>query len=216
MATRRLRTIHSLAIVALSCVAIAGCGTQDGSNPAGSALPTAPASAIPGTTEGATTADIQAAKLEPCPVYDANVAPVADGLPDLTLACLGEGKPVRLAGVRGTPMVVNVWASWCGPCKAELPMMGEFYRDNREKLAFLGIDMADDRVAALAMAGSTAMTFPSVQDPKSEIRAGLKVIGVPTTLFVRPDGTIAGRTSVVTSREELASLVDKYLGVKTT
>ena len=91
--------------------------------------------------------------------------------------------------------------------------MGEFYRAHSDQVRFLGIDLADDRQAALAMAAQTKMTFPSVQDPNSEVRAGLRVVGVPTTLFVRPDGSIAGRTSVV-SKEELASLIDKYLQVK--
>ena len=69
--------------------------------------------------------------------------------------------------------------------------MGEFYRAHSDQVRFLGIDLADDRQAALAMAAQTKMTFPSVQDPNSEVRAGLRVVGVPTTLFVRPDGSIA-------------------------
>ena len=216
MATRRLRTVRSLAIVALSGLAIAGCGTQDGSNPAGSALPSASTSAATGSTEGASAAEIDAALLDPCPTSDPNVVPVPNGLPDVTLPCLGRGNPVRLSGLRGSPLVVNVWASWCGPCKAELPMMGEYYRANRDQVSFLGIDVGDYRVPALALAASTKMTFPSVQDPSQDTRAELRYIGVPTTLFVRPDGTIAGRAGEITSREELASLVDKYLGVKTT
>ncbi len=191
-----------------------GCAAQDGSSPAGSALPTTSASAVPGNTEGASAADIQAAALDPCPASDPTVASRADGLPDLTLACLGRGEGVALAGLRGKPMVVNVWASWCGPCKEELPIMGEFYRANGSKVAFLGIDLADDRRAALAMAGQTRMTFPSVQDPNSEIRAGLRILGLPATLFVRADGSIAGRAGVVSSKTELAELVDRYLGVK--
>lgn len=207
------RTLTAAVFAVIAGLSLAACGAQDGSNPAGSAIATPSGSAVPGNTEGASAADIQGAQLDPCPASDPTVAPRADGLPDLTLACLGKGEPVRLAGVRGKPMVVNVWASWCGPCKEELPMMGEFYRANSASVSFLGIDLADDRVAALAMAGRTKMTFPSVQDPNSQVRAGLRVVGVPTTLFVRPDGTIAGRAGVVSSRQELAGLVNQYLGV---
>ena len=92
--------------------------------------------------------------------------------------------------------------------------MGSFYRAHGDQVRFLGIDLADDRQAALAMAAGTKMTFPSVQDPKSEVRAGLRVVGVPTTLFVRPDGSIAGRSGVVSSEAELAALIDQYLQVK--
>ncbi|MFA7265427.1 MAG: TlpA disulfide reductase family protein [Candidatus Nanopelagicales bacterium] len=216
MATRRAGTVRSFAFVVLSCVAIAGCGTQDGSNPAGSALPSTSTSVATGSTEGASAAEIDAARLDPCPTSNPDVEPVASGLPDVTLPCLGRGSPVRLSGLRGSPLVVNVWASWCGPCKAELPMMGEYYRANRDYVSFLGIDVGDYRVPALALAASTQMTFPSVQDSSQETRAELRYIGVPTTLFVRPDGTIAGRAGEITSRDELAALVEKYLGVKTT
>lgn len=209
----KISTTISLFVAALVA---AGCGIQDGSSPAGSAVPTPESSTITGNTEGASTGDIQAAQLDPCPASDSTAAPRTDGLPDLTLTCLGDGPPVRLAGLRGRPLVVNVWASWCGPCQAELPMMGSFYRSNKAQIDFLGIDLADDRIAALAMARRTQMTFPSVQDPNSEIRAGLRVVGVPTTLFVRPDGVIAGRVGVISSESELAELTEKYLGVKVT
>ena len=202
------------AATAIVSMVLAGCASQDGATPAGSVLPSQSSSVQPGNTEGASSEQIQNARLDECPASDPAVPARPDGLPDLTLPCLGRGNPVRLSGVRGKPMVVNVWASWCGPCKAELPLMGEFYRAHSDQVRFLGIDLADDRQAALAMAAQTKMTFPSVQDPNSEVRAGLRVVGVPTTLFVRPDGSIAGRTSVVSSKEELASLIDKYLQVK--
>lgn len=211
----RARLITAASLVAVSALMIAGCGgTQDGSNPAGDPIAPSSAAPVPGNTEGASAADIAAANLVPCPASDPAVPARSDGLPDLTLACLGEGPAVRLAGVRGMPMVVNVWASWCGPCRDELPMTGDFYRKHRAQVQFLGIDLADDRTAALQMAGQTAMTFPSVQDPDSQVRAGLKIVGVPATLFVRPDGTIAGRAGVVTSEAELAALIEKYLQVK--
>jgi len=91
--------------------------------------------------------------------------------------------------------------------------MGEVYRANRDEVGFLGIDMADDQIAALGMAAQTNMSFPSVQDPESTIRAGLSVAGVPTTVFMRADGSIAGRTNIVTSKDELAALIEQYLGV---
>jgi cytochrome c biogenesis protein CcmG, thiol:disulfide interchange protein DsbE len=201
--------------VAVASLFLAGCGAQDGSNPAGTSIPTVEQSSGPvGNTEGASPDQIQGSRLEDCPASDASIPARADGLPDLTLPCLGRGDAVRLAGVRGKPMVVNVWASWCGPCKQELPMMGAFYRAHGDQVRFLGVDLADDRQAALALAANTKMTFPSVQDPESQVRAGLKVVGVPTTLFVRPDGSIAGRASVISSDAELAALIEKYLQVK--
>ncbi len=207
---------RAIAVSAVAALLLAGCAAQDGSAPAGSALPSDVATAPPdGRADGASSELIDAAQLAACPVTDPSVAPVPDGLPDITLPCLGDGPDVRLAGLRGMPYVVNVWASWCGPCRAELPLMGEVYRANKSAVGFLGIDMADDQSAALELAAATQMSFPSAQDPTSQIRAGLSVVGVPVTVFVRSDGTIAGRANVIASADELNSLIERYLGVTT-
>lgn len=193
-------------------VLLAGCGTQDGSNPVGSAVPTTSSEAPePGGTD-ASAAQIKAAGIAPCPT-SATPSPGSHGLPDLTLACLGEGPAVNLAGLAGKPYVINVWASWCGPCRAEVPIMASIYRQSKGQLGFLGIDMADDRVAALEFAGTTNMGFPSVMDPDSKIRAGLGIVGVPTTLFVKADGTVAGRVNEVTSEDQLKQLISDNLQV---
>ena len=71
---------------------------KDGSNPAGSALPSQSASVQPGNTEGASSEQIQNARLDECPASDPAVPARPDGLPDLTLPCLGRGNPVRLSG----------------------------------------------------------------------------------------------------------------------
>lgn len=91
--------------------------------------------------------------------------------------------------------------------------MASIYRQSKGQLGFLGIDMADDRVAALEFAGTTNMGFPSVMDPDSKIRAGLGIVGVPTTLFVKADGTVAGRVNEVTSEDQLKQLISDNLQV---
>ena len=199
------------AVALVAGVGLAGCGTQDGANPAGSAIPTASTEAPePGGTD-ASIAQIKAAGIAPCPV---SAGAVSHDLPDLTLACLGEGPVVNLAKLTGKPYVINVWASWCGPCRTEVPIMASIYRQSKGRLGFLGIDMADDRVAALEFARTTDMGFPSVMDPDSKIRAGLGIVGVPTTLFVKADGTIAGRVNEVTSEDQVKQLISDNLQVQ--
>ena len=65
------------------------------------------------------------------PLSDASVAPVDGGLPDVTLPCLGGGRDVRLAGLRGRPMMINIWAQWCEPCRAESRFLSETARHRR-------------------------------------------------------------------------------------
>lgn len=207
-----------LAVTSISLIlGLMACGAEDGSAPAGTPIASVTGSTSePGSTGGASPADIAAAKLEPCPESEPTIPAVSGGLPDVTLPCLGQGPSVRLAGLRGLPMVVNVWASSCAPCVAELPIMGEAARLTANRVRFLGIDYQDARAAGLAMAAATKMGFASVQDRNGDVRSGMQpFIGLPTTLFVSPDGTIAGRTpGPVADGPDLDRKIEQYLGVK--
>ncbi|HSI26458.1 MAG TPA: TlpA disulfide reductase family protein, partial [Aeromicrobium sp.] len=73
-------------------------------------------------------------------------------LPDITLPCLGAGPPVDLARIAGKPTVINAWASWCGPCRKELPFLARAAEEFEGRVDFLGVNVADpDTEAALAM-----------------------------------------------------------------
>lgn len=171
--------------------------------------------AVPEGADKATVRQIKDANLHPCPVSDKSIEPVSGGLPDITLPCLGEGPEVDLAGVRGRPMVVNVWASWCGPCREELPVLGQVSERTRGRLDFLGVNVSDTRQAALEMAGTYKMRFPSVFDPAFDTRPGMRVGGVPLTLFVRADGSIAYRhNGSIKSEDQLKQLIHTSLGVE--
>ena len=93
---------------------------------------------------------VAAAKLEPCP--PSSGAPASGGLPDVTLPCLGDGPAVHLAGLRGTPSVVNLWGSWCGPCQKETPYLARAHARLGKAVRFLGVDTADDPDSALDFA----------------------------------------------------------------
>lgn len=209
------------AAVTAGAVALTACGAQDGSAPAGppvtsgsasSGAPAAPVATQP--VAGADPALTAQAALTPCPASDPRVPARADGLPDLTLRCLGNGPAVRLAGLRDQPMVISVWASYCQPCLTELPVLQQVSGDLGPAVRFLGIDLKDLPDDALRTAITTGTHFASVQDPHGEIRAGLRVIAPPTTLFVRADGSIAHReVGAVTDATALRGLIERYLGV---
>jgi len=216
--TKRVRAGAAAGTVLAAALTLTACGAEDASSPAGEPLgtssPTSSEQPRTGSTAGASPEQVSAAKLAACPTTDLKVAPVANGLPDITLPCLGQGPDVRLAGLRGVPTIVNIWQSYCGPCAAELPMLGQVARSYQRKVRFIGIDLTDQRSAALDLAARTDMGFASVQDPDGKTRSSLRVIGVPTTLFVRPDGTIAGRSAgQIQSTAELTSMISQYLKV---
>lgn len=138
----------------------------------------------------------------------------SDSLPDVTLACLGGGPDVDLSRLRG-PMVVNLFAQWCDPCREELPYFQELHERADGKVDVLGIDYLDTQpAAALELADYTGVTYPLLADPDGDVRVPLKVRGMPGTAFVDADGTlVAVEYTVVESYDQLADLVEEHLGV---
>jgi len=215
-------TTTTIAAAAVVCTALAltGCAAR---SDVGSANGSAEVrSMTPPTVPEATAADdatevarlIDAAGLPPCPMTS-RAAPVADGLPELTLPCLGAGPDVTLSGLRGTPLVVNVWASWCTPCADEMPYLLAARTAVADRVRFLGVNLVDRRTAALAWAKDFGMTFPSAQDPDGVIRGKLRVPAPPATLFVRPDGRLAKiHYGAFTSERAVRGAIAEHLGVR--
>jgi cytochrome c biogenesis protein CcmG, thiol:disulfide interchange protein DsbE len=96
-----------------------------------------------------------------------------------------------MAQLRRTPVVVNVWSSWCGPCRAEAADLAAAARQHRGQIQFLGVDILDERDAAVAFVEEFHVPYPSVFDADGEIRDALGFIGQPDTVFYRADGQIA-------------------------
>ncbi len=140
--------------------------------------------------------------------------PVADGLPEVTLPCLGGGPDVELSALRG-PMVVNLWAYWCGPCREELPYYQRLHEEASDKVAVLGIDYQDTLPQqALALAAETGVTFPLLADPSAQLRVPFRVRGLPGVLLVDGDGKVTHlEYTVIRSYDELRDLVARHLDV---
>ena len=157
----------------------------------------------------------KAAGIEDCPPSDDAVPVVSSGLPSVILGCLGGGREVRLAGLRGQPMMINVWAQWCGPCREEAPYISEVAAANESELMILGIDYNDPRPElAIEFAQLSDWAYPQLVDQDTALRVPLQIIGPPQTFFVRPDGTIAYRhTGPFTSAEQIRSQARQHLGV---
>ena len=164
--------------------------------------------------------DVDTAKLRELKA-DAGVedcTPGADtdgGMPDLTLPCLGGGSDVDLAGLEG-PMVINLWASWCAPCRAEMPALQAFHERYGEQVGVLGIDYQDPQpVQALELARETGATYPLLADPGGDLNARepVPVIrGLPYLLFLDGDGGLAVVPGGVESARELVDLANEHLG----
>jgi cytochrome c biogenesis protein CcmG, thiol:disulfide interchange protein DsbE len=198
--------------VAVLVILLAGC--------ARSVAPTPPAESSPEVLPiPEVTADLasmkRAAGIADCPASDPKVVPIRSGLPDVVLPCLGGGREVRLAGLRGEPMMINVWAQWCGPCREEAPYLAEVAKANKSDLEIIGIDHNDPRPElAIEFAQLSGWKYPQLVDPDVVLRAALQITGPPQTFFVRSDGTIAYRhAGPFRSADQIRDLVRKHLGV---
>jgi thiol-disulfide isomerase/thioredoxin len=147
------------------------------------------------------------------PVQGATKTGEGKSLPDLTLSCLGGGPPVTLRELRG-PMVLNVWASWCGPCRDELPYLLAAHTALMDRVRFVGVDLRDDDGPAREWLSYNGVGWPSLADPKGSIRGPLNVPGPPVTLFVNSEGQIVGvHYGQFTSARQVQDAIAEHLGV---
>ena len=117
----------------------------------------------------------------------------------------------QLRALRGHPVVVNLWASWCDPCRFELPFLQREAVRRGARVAFLGINVNDERGAAREMAARFPMPYPSFEDPRSSLSARYRSRGLPTTAFYDARGKLAiVHQGVFPSEAKLAEAIDRY------
>jgi thiol-disulfide isomerase/thioredoxin len=116
--------------------------------------------------------------------------------------------------LRGRPLVLNVWASWCVPCRKEMPAFQSVYLRARGTVGFLGVDYLDEVDAARRLAADTGVTYPLAADPKGTEVAKLGVTALPTTLFFSADGVLRGRRFGELTADRLRAAIRTYLGVE--
>lgn len=102
----------------------------------------------------------------------------------------GERKALdaRLRELRGHPVVVNIWAAWCGPCREELPVFQRASLDHGRRVGFLGVDLKDSRASAGRLLRRYPLTYPSVEDPDGRIFTRYGLQGTPSTIFYDASG----------------------------
>ena len=110
--------------------------------------------------------------------------------PDFTLDTL-DGGTFTLSAQIGKPVVVNFWATWCPPCRAELPIFEDVYRNNHDRgLVVVGVDVAESPDVVAKYVAETGLTFPIALDTSGETTELYRIQGMPTTFFIGRDGKI--------------------------
>ncbi len=103
------------------------------------------------------------------------------------------GDQGSLADFRGDWVLLNVWASWCIPCREESPALERFAAENRDRIAVLGIDTRDLTADAIAFLQEYDIAYPQLRDASGEYATDLKTTGVPESFLIDPDGNLVAR-----------------------
>ena len=129
------------------------------------------------------------------------------------LAGSPEDFEARLRELRGHPVVINKWASWCGPCRAELPILQEIATTRGKEIAFVGVNARDKRPTAERFAARFPVPYPSYEDPDEKIARALKApSNFPVTLFVDDGGkTVFTHQGGYRTAADLQADIDRYL-----
>lgn len=119
-----------------------------------------------------------------------------------------DGRKVTLSDFAGRGVVLNFWASWCVPCREEMPYFDKVARASQERgVAFLGLALLDDEPSSRAFLNEVGVSYPTGPDPNNEIARSYEVLGLPTTVFIRPDGTVARKWPGPISEAQLQDFV---------
>jgi len=121
---------------------------------------------------------------------DADAAPVVGAhAPDFVAETLS-GDEVHLRNLRGKPVVLNFWATWCPPCRAEMPMLQEYYTKHAGEYAMVAVNDAEPPEQVKGFIEQQGFTFTVALDPKQAIVGKYHIQGFPTTFFIDADGVI--------------------------
>ena len=151
--------------------------------------------------------------LTPCPEQPDIAAVGAERLPALSFDGPGGGS-LDLGRAPGVPMVLNLWGSWCPPCREEMPVLQQFADVAGEQVRMVGLISKDGLPQATSFAEDAGVTFPSAFDGEGELMAELGLNALPFTYFVDAEGALVHtEAGPVSSLEELQALVAEHLGV---
>jgi peroxiredoxin len=138
-------------------------------------------------------------------------AHVGDRAPEFTLPAL-DGSDVSLSDYKGSVVVINLWATWCPPCRAEIPVLEAAYRAHKaEGLVVLGISVGESKEVVQSFVAEMGMTYPVLLDPRSTMLDRLRALGLPVSVFVDRDGVVRARHSGELSESKLEEYLDSLL-----
>jgi len=135
--------------------------------------------------------------------------------PDFTLQTFS-GETLRLSDLRGKPVMLNFWASWCPPCREEAPLLEDTWREYREKgVVFVGVNVWDSEKDARTFLSEYDITYPNGRDPGTGISIEYGLSGIPETFFIDRQGNITRKWIGPFTEETLKAFLDEMVAGET-
>ena len=203
-------TLFTVLLAAALVLLLAGAGALYARLTAEAPAPEATAAPQPAVTDAPKTAVTDAPKQAEVagPQMKADLAPVFTVYTE-------SGEAVRLGDLRGKPAIVNFFASWCGPCRSEMPYFDEAYRMYGEQISFLMVDLCaygnDTMENARAMVEAGGWSFPVCYDTQGEAVNAYAIRSMPTTIFVSADGTLVAKRIGAMTQAQLLQEIEGLL-----
>ena len=155
-----------------------------------------------------------ASNLQPCPAQTDRAASGPTTLPRLRFDCVNGGT-LDLGKAPGVPTLVNLWGSWCAPCRDELPILQQLSQMTGGRLRVVGVISKDGRPQSESFAADAGVTFPSAFDGNGDLMTGVGINVLPYTYFLGADGAVTyTQVGPVGSLDQLRQLVADHLGVR--
>ncbi len=133
-------------------------------------------------------------------------------LPDVDITGLTSGESSQLSDIEG-PAVINLWATWCAPCRAEIPDFEEVHQIRNDEVRFVGINVGEDPSVAVAFIDEVGATYDQFADLDGEVSTELRATSMPVTVVIDADGNIITRHLGPLDQQGLNDAIDEAVGV---
>ncbi len=128
--------------------------------------------------------------------------------PDFQLQSLS-GEALRLSDFRGRPVMINFWATWCGPCQLEMPLIQKYYEKHSPDLVVLAVNNDEPRASVQEFVDKMKLTFPILLDPGARVEDQYRVRAFPTSLFINREGLIRYQHIGILNEQQLVQYLNQ-------
>lgn len=144
---------------------------------------------------------------------NSNSLEVGASAPDFSLTNLA-GENISLSDFRGKYVLVNFWATWCPPCRAEMPDLNQFHQENKEDFVVIGVNIGDSRTKVKEFITNNGYDYPILLDQTKEVSTIYHISAIPTSYFIGPTGRIQYIKRGLISKSELDQIKAELINEK--